>query len=217
MNMKKNKYWLLFALALFGCTPDSGIDSPQDYDVVVTLYDETTDFGRFGTFFLADTIMHYGDSSSVDLIKRDFDEVILQRIGENMERRGYTALQRPLQKAPDLVLFVAVLYANHSGAIWSPGWWYDYACFDWCEFGWDENALPDMGGIEAPYSYTTGTLIIYMIDSARSAGNDRLVVVWNASVNGVLAETTADTEQRVLSHVDQCFAQSDYLRSHPGF
>ena len=198
---------------VIGCYPDSGTNSLDELDSVVTLYDSTVKFNSMKTFFLADSVLHF-TSDGADSISRDYDELILSSLNENLLKRGFSRKNKPLSSPPDLVVFVTVLAAKHSGSIWKPGWWYDWAWNEWLHFPWDEDSVPSMSGYEVPYSYSTGTIIVYMIDTSQSSIDfERLQVVWNASINGVLAQKETNTAQRIQSLVDQAFDQSPYLIS----
>ena len=54
----------LAAVLLASCTPESGLQTADDYDVVVTLYDKEADFGSVRTYLMPDSIVHFEDPQS---------------------------------------------------------------------------------------------------------------------------------------------------------
>ncbi len=59
-------------------------------------------------------------------------------------------------------------------------------------------------------SYTTGTLIMNLMDKAVVSANGNLVLQWTGAVNGVMNYTYDAT--RVNAAIDKAFDQSPYLK-----
>ncbi|MBL0342769.1 MAG: DUF4136 domain-containing protein [Bacteroidetes bacterium] len=93
----------------------------------------------------------------------------------------------------------------------STTYYYDY--WDYY-YGWYYG--PGYGGWYYPYpvtsSYTTGTLILNMVDNKNPNPSNKGKIVWVGLVNGLLEGSSADYINRINKTIDQSFAQSTYLR-----
>jgi hypothetical protein len=91
-----------------------------------------------------------------------------------------------------------------SGGYWGGYycWWYPYYCGG--------------GGWYYPYypvsSYSTGTMVISMIDAKHEGTDGGLPLVWTAAMNGLLSGTYETN--RVNQGIDQAFKQSPYLKTN---
>lgn len=210
--------WVVIIVApvyFSACTPNSGI-SVQESDVVVTTFDEQVDFGNLKTFALLDTIMHLTgdpDKPDSDIISRDYDRQILALIAQNFEDRGYQRVSdSQIPPDPDFVVLVsatALQYWNvYGGYPWYPYWgyWPGWGC---CGSGWGWYYPPTVG-----YAYSTGTLIVTMVDPKNADDENKLVPVqWTGAQNGVLDDTKSSKRERVERGINQMFSQSPYLKS----
>ncbi len=92
--------------------------------------------------------------------------------------------------------------------------WYDY----W--YWWYGGYYPGWGwGGYYPYyppvsvtSYTTGTLMMNLIDKTEVGANGNPVTQWNAIINGVLTYTY--DASRINTGIDKAFDQSPYLQTN---
>ena len=205
----------------FACYPDSGLESIADYDVVVTVYDKDYDFGAVKTYAMPDTILHLltdSTASDEDEISREYDELILTTIASNMQQLGYQRITEidpnDPSREPDVVVLVGVTVTDWNGYSWYPGWWWGWGY--WPGWGWWAPGYPGYGpgypGAVVPYSYSTGTIIIDMMepdDSDNSA--KRIPVVWGAATNGLLGGSQPSGASRITGSIDQAFNQSTYL------
>jgi hypothetical protein len=200
----------LAAVGLSSCYPDYNL-SPTDYDVVVTKFDDATNFGAYRTFALADTVIHLGadttgpNAGTDPRLTRKYDQQILDRVQQNMVARGYTYVPGKIDTTnpPSFVLVVA---ATAQTTVYSY-YYYPYYGYWWGYWGW----------YYPPYvsydSYSTGTLMINMIDPRKPSsglGNRVYATVWFAGINGLLNATSAPLD-RLYQRIDQAFTQSPYL------
>jgi len=86
------------------------------------------------------------------------------------------------------------------GMISSPGWGYG----------------PGWGGgypyVPVVTSYTTGTLIIDMIDPNNPNTSEEIIpIIWSAFLNGLVTGSEASIQTRVTNGINQAFDQSPYL------
>jgi hypothetical protein len=62
------------------------------------------------------------------------------------------------------------------------------------------------------YSYTTGSVIIEMLDPNNPNMNQRQIPsVWAASLSGLLSGSPVNLQNRIINGADQAFKQSPYL------
>lgn len=81
---------------------------------------------------------------------------------------------------------------------WTPGYWGDW-------FGW---YYP----YQVYYGYTAGSMLIEMINLTAAQGQDqKLPVVWDSFIGGLLTSSREVNMQRTVDAVKQAFAQSPYL------
>lgn len=195
---------LVLALLAASCSPGSTPSSVTAYDTVVTLFNKNANFSTATTFTLVDTIVHLGDSTATD-ISREYDELILTRIRDNLVGAGWTEITNPSSSNPPnvAVQVAATTVENVLVSYWPPYWgWYPgwgYPGYGW---GW---------GWTSVYQYTTGTLLMAMLDLRDpDMVNETLPVMWLGGLNGVLS-SPATAQTRIVNGIDQAFEQSPYL------
>lgn len=214
--MTKNKIWqrylpilflFILTISLTSCYTDYGLTS-ADYDIVVTQYDKTTDFNSLKTFSLIDSVFHItGDDDEPDseFLTRKNDALIISTVRTNMINLGYQEVTNPTdQNVPAVVITIRALGTKidqYYAYGYYPGWGYP----GW-GYGW--------GGYYPPYigstTYYVGTIFLDYFDVAASESADEYVVPWYATINGLLAQ--GQTEQRLVSTINQSFNQSPYLK-----
>jgi len=205
---------LIFSLS--GCYPDK-IDYVDEYDLAATHVNEDVDFSTFSTFSVIDTVMHVTEDDDDDPnFSRDNDEFIINELRQNMLDYGYMELESPDSiNRPDLVLLVSAVssdfyyyysyYPYYWG--WYPGWGYPgWGYPGWGYPGW---GYPVYGG-----SYSTGTLVVDMWDTEEYDPDDEEPsgIIWTGVVDGILAGSTGQSQQRLDKQINQLFTQSPYLQ-----
>jgi hypothetical protein len=178
--------------------------STSDYDVVLTLYDEEANFGQYQTYAILDTVFHITeDGEDSDLLERDFDSDIIERIESNMLNLGFTKENDPQNNIPDVVVVVAATASrNFNIWTWYPG--YGYPGWGWWGGGW----YYPWTSVTA---YDLGTLLITIVDTEDiDLENLRANGIWIAGINGILRSSNANISS-LNGHIDQAFAQSGYL------
>lgn len=188
----------IFAFA--SCYPNR-FDEVDDYETVLTLFNETKDFGSYQTYALGDDqgIIEIGDNQDVD-VTHAYDAAFFARIRANMNDRGYVEVDDPF--TADLVILAGV--ATTDWLVTSCYYWWDYYCWYYCYPGY---------GWCYPYyatTYTTGTVVTFMIDNRNYVEGTNAELAWVASIGSVLQGQGAD----VVLKVDQAFAQSPYISAN---
>jgi hypothetical protein len=186
------------AAAVVACYPSPDL-SIEDFDTVVTVVADDTDFNGLNTYFLPDTVLHRPDDGSVT---RDFDDLIIGDINRNMMQLGYVYERDPWNNPPDLLLVASAITQEQ------------YTAY----LGWPLFGFGLGGGFVYPttgvrYLYTRGTITIDMADGEDFDPNDEdFQIVWTASVSGPIEDSRTNKGERITNGIDQAFAQSPYLK-----
>ena len=194
---------LVFLLA--GCYPQ-GPEYIEDLDVVITDYEPSYDFGAKGTYALPNRIVKI----TGDVIEGDEPQfipdvtatAILTQIKKNMDALGWQQVAyNSTAPAPDVLLTPAawetttVLY-YYDYWYWWYGGYYPY-------WGW---------GYPSYTTYSTGTLLMRMVDPDVVQADGLPVIQWAGAINGVL--TYSYNATRINTALDRTFAQSPYLKTN---
>ena len=193
---------LVLCGALVGCHPQ-GPEFTEDYDIVLTYFKDNYDFASKNTYAIPDRIVKITgnliDDDEPVFIPDVVAEKILARIKTNMTALGWQ--QVDISANPD------VLLAPASWETTTINYYYDYWYWWWGGYypGW---------GYPPVYatSYTTGTLVMTLIDPDVINANGNPVVQWTGAINGVM--TGAYDELRINNAIDKAFLQSPYLKTN---
>lgn len=189
-------------ILLAGCYPQ-GPEFIEDMDVVLTNYEDGYNFESKATYALPDRIVKItGDlkeGEEPEFIPDAIAALILTQIEQNMTKLGWQKVE--VNDSPDVLL---------TPAAWETTtilYYYDY----W--YWWYGGYYPWWG--YTPYyatSYSTGTLLMRMIDPEVTGSNGNPVIQWAGAVNGIL--TYSYDASRINTAIDRAFAQSPYLRTN---
>lgn len=212
--MKIKKYYFVYLLILLpiislSCYNDYGLNA-NDYDVVITFRNNEVNFQQYRTYAMPDSVVRMTDSSSSPPATT-YDQTILDEVEKQMTALGYTRVEPDTNNLPDVFVLVGVTssdyYALGGGYWW--GWWGWYPGWGYYP-GWGGGWYPGYG---YAYSYTTGTLLLTMLDPARSnEENKTLAVVWSGALNGILESSESSNRTRIIGGIDNMFTQSPYLK-----
>lgn len=199
MKQKIIVFALMTSLFLFsGCYPD-GAEYVDELDVVYTVYDKEYNFQEASTYSLPDNIVILGDSDNIEFIADIYADPILARIDSNLQAMGWTKVDD--DDNPDVQVLPAS-WTTTTISYWGGGYW----CY------WDPYYCG--GGWYYPYpvvsSYTTGTLVMNMVEKTPTGTDGTKKVVWLGAINGLLQDTYNPT--RINDAIDQSFKQSPYLK-----
>jgi len=210
MNKKINYQKILYIplmvciIILFSsCYSDYGL-TEEDYDIVITLYDTTADFGSYKTFIIPDSVVQLGGSS----ITSAYNETILNTFINQMESRGYTRIYPNDTARADLIALASVTTTQNY--VYTDYWSY------WGWYGW--GGYYPYGGYGyypyyTSYTFTTGTVFMNLIDVAKSdTTNKKIASVWLGALNGVTQYS--NVSNRIINGISQAFTQSPYLRTY---
>lgn len=189
-------------VALLGCYPQ-GPEFAEDTDVVLTYFRDGYDFSSKSTYALPDRIVkitgNLAEGDDPVFIPDAAATLILSQIRQNMAALGWTEVE--IDQNPDVLLTPA------SWETTTISYWYDY----W--YWWWGGYYP-YWGYPPVYvtSYSTGTLVIGMIDPDVLGANGNAVSQWTAAVNGLL--NYAYDADRLTDAIDKAFEQSPYLKTN---
>jgi hypothetical protein len=206
------KLFLFFTglLFLWGCYPQ-GPESYEELDVVLTRHNEDYDFVSQNTYSLPDKIVKITGNLTEDgdpvFIPDVTAKKILDRIESNMASLGWQKVA--VSANPDMLLLPA------SWETTTIYYWYDY----W--YWWYGGYYPGWGwggyypGYYPPVywdSYTTGTLVMSLIDKDILGANGNPVTQWTGAINGILTYSYDAT--RMNTAIDKAFSISPYLKTN---
>ena len=194
---------VMLVILLAGCYPQ-GPEYVEDLDVVITDYEPSYDFGAKGTYAIPDRIVKI----TGDVVEGDEPEfipdvtatAILAQIEQEYDCPGM-GKELPMMIDPDVLL---------TPAAWETTtvlYYYDY----W--YWWYGGYYPYWGWGYPSYStYSTGTLLMRMVDPDVLAANGLPVIQWAGAINGIL--TYSYNATRINTALDRTFAQSPYLKTN---
>lgn len=207
----------LGAVLLASCEPQEALDSSDDYNVVLTLYDGATDYGTISTYLMPDSVVHFQDAESKGLaLTHDYDDLILERVEYNLQAVGYRRESDPENQDPDIIVMVSITSSDWRAGnySWLPRWgWYDL----WAGGSEDWYFSSPYYTRGRDYTFSAGTLIIDIGDIRdaewEEAGEEEVEMkgIWTAAMNAVLKQETSGTPQELVNVIDRAFDQSPYL------
>ena len=192
--MKKILLLACMALTIAACEKDPDLGQLDSDMVVYTDYDNETDFSKFQTYFLPDSILEAG-SHHATYWKDENAQKLIDAVVAEMNSRGYQRITDPeLKSEADLgvqLSYIAQRVNISSG--WWGGWYYPYT---------------------VNYSYDTNTLVMEMVDlSDGGEENAQLPVVWYADASGYQYNSNYDI-RLMTEAIGQAFEQSPYIQSN---
>jgi len=203
------------------CYPN-GPESPEDFDVTITTFDDDTDFTTFKTYSLPDSIPLVpnpedpGEPVTQPPLSGPTTQLILSTIDSMMAVYGWTKELDPNNNPPDITMVVGVSATENYGAYVSYDWYNYYGGWyvGWGGYGsgWGigYSWYPSTSYYTQTYSFSVGTLIMGMLD-LENPDTDKMEVnaPWLGALNGLMSGT--NTDQRLHDGIVQAFVQSPYL------
>ncbi len=176
----------------------------SSYDAsTITAYSKSAPFGSFKTFALADSVVYLSTSSSLSGVSTAYNSTILTALTANMTALGYTQVNNP--KTADVVLIPAVTTSTTSGYAS-----YGYGSY-WGWYGYYPSYSYYYPSYTVPYSYTTGTLLVGMINNG-GVTTGSLPIIWVGASVGLLSASNL-TASGITSSVNSMFNASPYLKA----
>lgn len=191
-------------LLLGGCYPQ-GPEYVEDLDVVLTSHKAEYDFISKATYAMPDRIVKItgdvAEGEEPSFVPDVNAQKILLTIANNMADLGWQRVD--VEDSPDLLLLPA---AWETTTIY---YWYDY----W--YGWWYGGYYPYWPYYPPVSYssyTTGTLLMALIDPDVTGTNGNPINQWAGAINGLLTGTY--NANRINEAINKAFAISPYLKTN---
>jgi hypothetical protein len=212
MNIKRLSLSAIIALMIAGCYP-GGLTTYEETDIVLTTHNAEYPFTASKTYAMSEKIPMITtvpvSGQLPTFVDAGTTALILDQIDKNMASRGYTKATG--NNKADLVILPAVVSVT-TMVYYCNDWW-NY----WYWWGYYPG-YPGYGGCYYPsgYTYTTGSLLITMLDDKYEDGNPATPVmgVWASGINGLLSGTTSSDNARITNAIDQAFVQSPYIKAN---
>lgn len=211
--------WILGAGTALGllCLPACYPGSPsnvQQFDVVITIHDSTVAFSGFLNYAMPDSVVHISNDTLDNVIDlpRNFDDLILETVEDNMEALGYEREDDPENNGADLVLLVAAVGVENTDYWYGGGWWWWWGYYPGWGYwpGYPGCCWYYPPGWVGSVTYEVGSLLLTLVDPDEyDPEQDALGAIWAGAIRGLL--TNSPTGQRVTDGINQAFTQSTYL------
>lgn len=212
---------MLFVLAsMYACNPKFDA-TVEELDLAITTYDRTQDFSRLSTFYMEDTIIYItDDEAGIQRKEQSTEQLILDQVRQNLLDIGWEEITDTTDEgnSSDVAIMVSVLEAD---IYYYYTYWWDW--WNWYPWDWWYPGYPGYPGYPSypsypVYGYTVGTLMIDMVNTdevvlppVEGDPSIKLPIVWSGIVNGILAGSDENIQNRLTRQIGQVFLQSDYL------
>jgi hypothetical protein len=169
--------------------------TPEETDIVATVYDDATNFANLVNYAMSDTILTFS-SDGKTLVPNDEISVtnanaILDATHSNLQSMGFVDKTATPSEADVIIAAIVTSSTWVSGGCYGGYYSYWYPYYGYC--------------YPVYYTYTTGTVLIVMVE--KQAGG----TVWTAGINGLLQTYNINLTSRINTNINQAFAQSPYL------
>jgi hypothetical protein len=229
MKMKAGKtFFYLFILmtvaGLSACYPVGDDITYEDIDIALTQYDKDyyspgayNYFKDFQTFVVPDTVVHIIEEGVADEIPRTYDKFVIEQVRNNLFKLGYSEESDPEVNPPDIAVTVSVTTSEHIIYDWYPYWAWFWVFIKKGAVTFSkgaENNYPwnPFYGYGTAYTYTSGTVIMEMVDVSKiNESTQEIPVIWAGVINGAVGGPEDGIKNRLSSGIDKCFNQSPYL------
>lgn len=212
MTVKKLRYLAiaLVGVAFCACQKEPSTSSLHKDYLVYTAYDTDTDFARFDTYYIPDSILLIGGADKTEYWKDANALEIVNTAVARMNAAGYTRTEDKEAASVGLQLSYVKKVTYFVGYDY-PYWWWYYPYY------WTPGYWGDWMGWHYPYrvyyGYTAGSLLVEMVDlDADQESGKKLPIVWDSFIGGLLTSSESVNQQRTVEAVEQAFDQSPYLK-----
>lgn len=186
-----------------------GVTRLQEDLVVYTQVDIEKDFNQFKTFSIVDSIAYIDDKDSGHVLNADA-QAVLDQIILNMQNRGFVKVDKGAN--PNLGITVSVIKTTNT-TVYYPGWWWGYPGYYYPGY-WGYPGYSYYYPYYPAYitSYSSGTLLIDMLDFVNITDDEKIPVAWFAYIRALL--TGGHTIEQVKMSIDQAFTQTPQLKTN---
>ena len=189
------KRWILGVACMAtvtGCYPERSLDSAAEFGAVTTLFDTTANFNAVTRYALPDSVIYLQEDRTNE-VPAATQAAILSQLRQNLNALGWTEVVDARTNPVDVYVTALITTAEYVYYYW------DY----WYYWGWYGDWPLSAGATTQwyypsywyAYSYSTGTVLISMID-AHNISNNRVPLIWSSAVNGVLSDVVDEPDDR---------------------
>lgn len=188
----------------------SVVDADGEF-LVSTSYAEGTDFSKYASFTVADSVVVLQSRLAGEKVRNSFTDELVGAYRQMMEENGFEYVPVDEKEKADLgIQLTYVADTDYYIDYVDPYWWLDYPGY-WSSYYWGAWG----GGWYYPYpvmyEFSTHSLMADMADLTAASGEDeRIPVLWSCMINGNAGSTRTDYA-RFMTAIRQAFAQSPYL------
>ncbi len=203
-----------------GCRKDPSTSSLHDEYLVYTAYDDKASFPSLDTYYLPDSILLIGSytldeaGQKVSKYWTDADALsLVNTVARELDNRGYVRQTDPeLKGTADAGIQISYVQEDSYFVGYNDPYWWGYYPYYWTPGYWGP-----WGGWYYPYmvyyGYTTGSLLIEMVNLTDTSAADRkLPVIWNCYITGLLHGRRTIDLKEAADGIEQAFDQSPYLK-----
>ena len=222
--MRLNALWMLGVLILLsGCYPE-GAEFADELDLVVSLENKEVNYDNYQSFFMEERVVVLSNADEEEFLDADQAEFLTSELKGRLFEYGWTEADTAVD-TPDAVVLITVLEnvnVDVVGGGWGWGSWGGWGYWGGYPSGGYYPWYPGYPGYccyTSIYAYTTGSIIIEMLDPAMAIQEgdndpDPMPVVWGGGINGYLEGSVSNRRARVRSGLDQMFEDSPYLNNN---
>ncbi len=188
----------------------SVVDADGEF-LVSTSYAEGTDFSKYASFTVADSVVVLQSRLAGEKVRNSFTDELVGAYRQMMEENGFEYVPVDEKEKADLgIQLTYVADTDYYIDYVDPYWWLDYPGY-WSSYYWGAWG----GGWYYPYpvmyEFSTHSLMADMADLTAASGEDeRIPVLWSCMINGNAGSARTDYA-RFMTAIRQAFAQSPYL------
>lgn len=207
-------------MGLIGCQKDPSTSGLSSEYLVYTAHDTSADFATIDTYYIPDSILLIGShavNETGDRVSKYWNDAdalsLINTIVSEMNSLGYTRIDEgALRQTADVGFQVSyVEETSYFTGYSNPYWWWDYPYY------WSPGYWGYWSGWYYPfvvqYSYTTGSLLVEMVDLKKGDPTTRkLPILWNSYISGLVRNNKSINIERASEALKQAFLQSPYLK-----
>jgi hypothetical protein len=226
----KMRHLNLFLIALVisflsACYPYDSVYT-DELDATITVYDTLTDFSKFKTYVIRDSVGLVYNDWLTDAQVNEFysqggsSDKIEAMVKAKFDALGYTEVTdlADADFAINMTMF-AIEYSTYY--YYYPGWWWGYPGYWPPYWGPYKKSVADVNyyypwyPYYPSYTYYTsyeGLLLVEMADAKTITDNDpEIRFIWEAGIQGSLTSDKSYNQERIQRGLDEAFEQSPYL------
>jgi hypothetical protein len=204
--MKQTFLFLAGILLLLSCKKNPDFDKLNSNLLVETVYDSTVTFNTYKTYAISDTINFVSNLTDQNYWVDNQSAAIIAHIKSKMTNIHFSLVN--LADKPDLAVNVTFIKNIQQSVTYDPYWW-------------DNSYYGSLWGYSYPYygyatvnSFSNTAFLIEIVDLKNAQANQKLKIIWNATLTGSFDKSASDNLTSILKAIDTSFEQSPYFKTN---